>query len=94
MQRLPYGKNSAISVSLVNGSRKFIESSYEWNPLLCGPPLPKSCSEDFYKRNVENIPKKSNKKLKTNEIFEKPASCHLFHWLGHRFYKMVFHFFF
>jgi hypothetical protein len=42
--------------------------------LLCGPPLPKSCSEDFYKRNVENIPKKSNKKLKTNEIFEKPAS--------------------
>ena len=54
---LPYGKNSAISVSLVNGSRKFKESSYEWNPLLCGPPLPKSCSEDFYKRNVENIPK-------------------------------------
>ena len=49
--------NSAISVSLVNGSRKFKESSYEWNPLLCGPPLPKSCSEDFYKRNVENIPK-------------------------------------
>jgi hypothetical protein len=48
--------------------------------------------EDFYKRKVENIPKKSNKKLKTNEIIEKPASCHLFHWLGHRFYKMVFHF--
>lgn len=41
---------------------------------------------------LQNIPKKPNKKLKTNEIFEKPASCDLFHWLGHRFYKMVFHF--